>query len=109
MAGCLTKPDRAALGEHVPEALLDLRADVVGHGLHERLVLVHPLLVERDRIEEADLELGGQVAEHPEDPEVREGGRDREVEKPGQALKQPDLAKTGAASSAPTTHTGTIG
>src|SRR5215216_4462272 len=93
MAGCLPEPDRPAPREHVPEALLNPRADVVGHGLHQRLVLVHPLLVERDRIEEADLELGGQVAEHPEDSEVREGGRDREVEQPRQALQQPDLSE----------------
>src|SRR4051812_8386380 len=32
-----------------------------------------------DGLEEADLELGGEVAEHAEQPEVREGRRDREV------------------------------
>ena len=54
------------------QVLLDPRADLVGDRLHERLVLVHPLLLEVDGLEEAELELGRQVAEHPEQPEVRE-------------------------------------
>src|SRR5687767_13773477 len=41
----LPEPDRLALGEHVPEPLLDAGADLVRHRLHERLVLVHGLLV----------------------------------------------------------------
>ena len=39
-----------------------------------------------DRLEEADLELRRQVAEHPERPEPGEGRRDREVEQPGEPL-----------------------
>jgi hypothetical protein len=89
----LAEPDRLALGQHVPEVLLDPGAHLVGHRLHERLVLVHALLVELDRLQEAQLELGRQVAQHAEQAEVREGRRDGEVEEPGQALHQPDLGE----------------
>src|SRR5687768_4489229 len=87
----LPEPDRLALCEHVPEVLLDARADLVGDRLDERLVLVHPLLVEVERLEEAQLELRGQVAGHAEQAEVWERRRDREVEEAGQALQQPQL------------------
>ena len=43
--------------------------------------------------EEADLELRRQVAEHPEQAEVREGRRDREVEQPGEPLQRLDLGE----------------
>ena len=50
-------------------------------------------VVRRHRGQEADLELGGQVAQHPEQAEVREGRRDREVQQPGQALQHLDLGE----------------
>ena len=50
-------------------------------------------IVGRHRGQEAQLELGRQVAEHPEQAEVREGRRDREVEQPGQPLQQLDLGE----------------
>src|SRR5215211_3844102 len=87
----LPEPDRLALGEHVPETLLDAGADLVRHRLHERLVLVHPLLVEVDWLEEAQLELRRQEAGHAEQAEVRERRRDREVEEPREPLHDPDL------------------
>ena len=90
------EPDRPARAQHVPEILLDPRPHLVGHGLHQRLVLVQAGLVEADRLEEAQLELGGQVAEHPQQPEVREGGRDREVEEAGQPLHAARPARTSA-------------
>ena len=69
--------------EHVDELVLDGGADLVGDGLHERLVLPRLVaeggVVGRHRGQEAELELGRQVAEHPEQAEVREGRRDREV------------------------------
>src|SRR4051812_9216386 len=87
----LPEPDRLALGDHVPEVLLDAGPDLVGDGLDERLVFVHALLFELDGLEEAQLELRREIAGHAQQAEVRERGRDREVEEPGEALHQPDL------------------
>src|SRR5215210_9226402 len=87
----LAEPDRLPLGDHVPEVLLDACTDLMGHGLDERLVLVHPLLVEVDGLEEAELELGGQVAGHAEQAEMRERRGDREVEEAGEPLHEADL------------------
>src|SRR4051812_26376798 len=74
----LSKPDGAALAEHVEQVLLDARPDLVRHGLDQalvlpRLVAVGGQLVDRHGRQEADLELGRQVAAHPEQPKVREG------------------------------------
>src|SRR3954471_11740940 len=78
----LSKPDGAALSEHVEQVLLDARAHLVGDGLHQALVVprlgaVGAQIVGRDGWQEADLELGGQVTGHPEQAEVREGRRQR--------------------------------
>src|SRR3954449_9361167 len=43
------------------------------------------------RRQEADLELGGEVADHPEQPEVRPGWRDREVDEPRESLQRLEL------------------
>ena len=48
-----------------------------------------------DRLEEADLELGREVAHHPERPEPREGRRDREVDEPRQLLEERHLGEGG--------------
>src|SRR5439155_6327293 len=71
----LAKPDRAPLGEHVDEVLLDARAHLVGDGLDEALVLPRRVaqVVGADRVQEADEELRRQEAEHPEQAAVREG------------------------------------
>ena len=56
-------------------------------GLDQRLVLGRLRAAELDgvdRLEEADLELRRQVAEHPERAEPREGRGDREVDQPGE-------------------------
>src|SRR3954453_8273032 len=80
------KPDGPPLGEHVEQVLLDARAHLVGDGLHEPLVVPGRLaeVVGTDGVEEADLELRGQVAGHAEQPAVREGGRQRHVQQAGQ-------------------------
>src|SRR5215217_6561984 len=84
----LSEPDGLTLAKHVPQVLLDPRADVLRDGLDERLVGVQALLVEADGLEEADLELRGQVAEHPEQAEVRERRREREVQEAGEPLQR---------------------
>src|SRR5436305_8250089 len=50
------KPDRPPLGEHVEQLFLDARADLVGDGLHEALVVPRHLaeVVGAQRLEEAD-------------------------------------------------------
>src|SRR3954470_23960173 len=75
------KPDRPPLGEHLEQLLLDARADLVGDGLHEPLVLPGRVaeVVGAQGLQEADLELGGQVAGHAEQAAVREGRRQRHV------------------------------
>src|SRR3954462_11833786 len=85
------EPHRLTLADHLPDVLLDAAPNLVRDRLHERLVGVHPLLVEVDGLEEAQLELRGQVAEHAEQPEGGERRRDREVEKAGEPLKDVDL------------------
>src|SRR3954452_9577770 len=89
------EPHALSVAEHVEELVLDRRADVVGDGLHQALVLPRLLahLVGAHRRQEADLELGRQVAEHPEQPAVRERRGDREVDEPGQALQQRDVGE----------------
>src|SRR4051812_25025275 len=72
-----SEPHRLALADHLPDVLLDPRAHFLGNRLDEGLVAVRVGIVEVDGLEEADLELGGQVAEHAEQPQVRERGRDR--------------------------------
>src|SRR3954470_23338640 len=83
------KPDRPPLGEHLEQLLLDARADLVGDGLHEALVLPRRVaeVVGAQRREEADLKLRGQVARHAEQAAMREGGRQRHVEQPGEPLQ----------------------
>src|SRR3954462_5323877 len=83
----LPEPDGLALADHVPEVLLDPRADFLGHGLDQRLVGVEAFIAEVDGLEEANLELGRQVAQHAEQAEVRERRREREVQKAGQLLE----------------------
>src|SRR3954470_24127568 len=61
--------------------------------LNERLVLPHAVLAEVDGLEEAQLELGGQEAEHPKWAEPRERRRERGVEKTGQLLQRVDLGE----------------
>src|SRR5829696_549614 len=87
------EPDGAALGEHVVELLLDASPDVVGDALDEAAVVprLGAPLVGRDRLEEADAELRGQVAHEAEQPQVREGRGDGEVQEPGEALERADL------------------
>ena len=91
----LIRTTRVALGEHVVELVLDAGADVVGDALDQAAVVVRARapLVGRDRLEEADLELGRQVAEEAEQPEVREGRGDREVQEPGQLLQRAELGE----------------
>src|SRR3954451_9311522 len=93
----LSKPDGAALAQHVEQVLLDARADLVGDGLDQALVL--PRLVARAEgggghgRQEADLELRRQVARHPEQAEMRERRRQRDVEQPGQPLEGRQLGE----------------
>ena len=66
--------------------------------LHQRLVVDRVGAAELDRVdrlEEADLELRRQVAEHPERPEPGEGRRDREVDQPGEPPQDVDLGEDG--------------
>ena len=82
--------------EHVVEVLLDLGADLLGEGLHERLVLdrLRPTELDGvDRLQEADLELGRQVAEHPQRAEPRERRGDREVDQPREPPQEVHLAE----------------
>ena len=83
------------VGDHLVQLLLDPAADLLGHGLHEALVLVRVLapLVGRDRLQEADLELRGQVAEAAEQAEQRERRRDREVDEAGELAGEADVAE----------------
>ena len=77
------EPDRPALGEHVEQLLLDRRADVVRRSSARAPCPATARRARssvRHRRQEADAELRGQVAEHPEQPEVRERRRDREVD-----------------------------
>ena len=80
------------------QVLLDQRPDLLRERLDQRLVLgrLGPTELDGvDRLEEPDLELGRQVAEHPERPQPREGGRDREVDEPGQLPQDVDVAEDG--------------
>src|SRR3954470_17703087 len=93
----LSKPDGAALAQHVEQVLLDARADLVGDRLDEALVL--PRLVTGAEVvgghgrQEADLELRRQVARHAEQAEVRERRRQRDVEQAGQPLQGRQLGE----------------
>ena len=84
------------LRDHLVQVLLDPGADLLRDGLHQRLVVdgVGAAELDRvDRLEEADLELRRQVAEHPQRPEPGEGRRDREVDQPGEPLQRRDLGE----------------
>src|SRR3954471_4485449 len=91
----LAKPDGAPLGQHVDQVLLDARAHLVGDGLDEALVVPRRVaeVVRRDGLEEADLELGGQVAGHAQQAAVRERRRQRDVQQAGQLLQQLELGE----------------
>src|SRR3954454_4377312 len=88
-------PDRPPLGEHLEQLLLDPRADLVGDGLDESLVLPWRVaeVVGAQRLEEADLELRRQVARHPEGSAVRERRRQRHVEQAGDALQELEVGE----------------
>ena len=78
------------------QVLLDPGPDLLGDRLHQRLVVhgLGPAELDRvDRLEEADLELRRQVAEHPERPEPGERRGEREVDQPGQLLQRRDLGE----------------
>src|SRR3712207_8245190 len=88
----LSKPDGPAAAQHVEQVLLDARADLVRDGLHQALVVPRPVAGEAEivgahRVEEADGELGGEVAGHAEQTAVGERRRQRDVQKAGEALQ----------------------
>src|SRR4051794_17753939 len=78
----LSKPDGAALAQHLEQVLLDAGAHLVGDGLDQALVLPRLValaeVVGQDRRQEADLELRRQVGP----------GRERHVEQAGDALER---------------------
>ena len=58
-----------------------------------RAVVLLTRRVEVDRLQEAQLELGRQVAQHAQRAEVRERGRQRHVQQPGELLQQVELGE----------------
>ena len=80
------------------QVLLDPGPDLLGHGLDQGAIVGGLGPAQRDgvdRLEEADLELGRQVGEHPERAEPGEGRRDREVDQAGQLAQEVDLGEDG--------------
>src|ERR1700750_471055 len=73
-AGTLAEPDGAARSYQPVHLGLDAATDLLGERLHELEVLgvLGRVAVERDGLEEADLELRGQVHQPGERPELRE-------------------------------------